>query len=77
MDSSEMDEAILTEEELQRAVRKVFKLSQTDPEFRTLCLSNPNEAIHRITGKSVPGGIKIQFLDSASNEAGGSRDAAT
>ena len=77
MERSEMNEAILTEEELQRAVRKIFKLSQTDPEFRTLCLSNPNEAIERITGKAVPGGVKIQFLDSASNEADGARDAAT
>jgi len=71
-----MDEEILTEEELKRALRKIFKLSQTDPEFRSLCLSNPNEAIHRITGKAVPGGVKIQFLDST-GEADGTRDAAT
>lgn len=57
-----MVEEILTEEELERAVRRVFKLSQTDPEFRILCLSNPNEAIHRITGKSVPLDVKIQFV---------------
>jgi hypothetical protein len=71
-----MDEEILTEEELKRAVQKIFKLSQTDPAFRTLCLSDPNEAIHRITGKAVPGGIKVQFLDSA-GEADATRDAAT
>lgn len=72
-----MDEGTLTEEELQRAVQKIFKLSQMDPAFRTLCLSNPNEAIHRITGKAVPPDIKIQFLDSASEEADKSPDAAT
>ena len=72
-----MDEETLTEEELKRAVQKIFKLSQTDPEFRALCLSNPNEAIQRITGKAVPPDIKIQFLDSASDHAGGSGDAAT
>jgi hypothetical protein len=72
-----MDEAILTEEELNRAVRKVFKLSQTDPEFRTLCLSYPNEAIRRITGKAVPLDIKIQFLDSAADQADEPGDAAT
>jgi hypothetical protein len=72
-----MDEEILTEEELQRAVQRIFKLSQTDPKFRTLCLSNPNEAIRRITGKAVPQDIKIQFLDSASDEATKSGDAAT
>ena len=49
-----MDEAILTEDELKRAVQKIFKLSQTDPAFRALCLTNPNEAIQRITGKAVP-----------------------
>jgi hypothetical protein len=72
--SSGMDEAILTEEELKRAVQKIFKRSQTDPAFRALCLTNPNEAIQRITGKAVPPDVKIQFLDSASD---GSRDAIT
>jgi hypothetical protein len=72
-----MDEEILTEEELDRAVRKIFKLSQTDPEFRTLCLGNPNEAIHRITGKAVPPDVKIQFRDSTSDEVDERRDAST
>jgi hypothetical protein len=72
-----MDEAILTEEELKRAVQKIFKRSQTDPAFRALCLTNPNEAIQRITGKAVPPDVKIQFLDSASDQPDGSRDAAT
>jgi hypothetical protein len=72
-----MDEEILTEAELNRAIQKIFKLSQTDPEFRRLCLSDPNEAIHRITGKAVPLHIKIQFLDSDSDEANESRGAAT
>lgn len=60
-----MDENILTEEELKRAVQKIFRLSQTDPEFRAICLSNPNEAIRRITGKTVAPGVKIEFLESA------------
>ncbi len=60
-----MDEDILTEDELERAVKKIFKLSQTDPEFRALCLSNPNEAIRQMTGKAVAAGIELQFLDSA------------
>jgi hypothetical protein len=72
-----MDEAILTEEELKRAVQKIFKLTQTDPAFRALCLTNPNEAIQRITGKAVPSDVKIQFLDSASDQPDGSRDDAT
>jgi hypothetical protein len=72
-----MDDEILTEEELKRAVQKIFKLSQTDREFRALCLGNPNEAIHRITGKAVPLGTKIQFLDAASGGAADDPDAAT
>ena len=72
-----MDEATLTEEELERAVKTIFKLAQTDPEFRALCLSNPNEAIRQVTGKAVPGGIKLQFLDSAPAEASERGDAST
>jgi hypothetical protein len=72
-----MDEEILTEDELRRAVQKIFKLSQTDPEFRALCLDNPNEAIHRITGKAVPPDVKIQFLDSAPDGTCERRDAST
>jgi hypothetical protein len=68
---------ILTDEELKRAVHGIFKLSQTDPEFRMLCLSNPNEAIRRMTGKAVPLHIKIQFLDSPSDEPNKANDAAT
>jgi hypothetical protein len=71
-----MDTEILTEEELKQAIQKIFKLSQTDAAFRTLCLSNPNEAIRRITGKVVPLHIKIQFLDSVSDEVS-DRDATT
>ncbi|MGQ0683060.1 hypothetical protein [Bradyrhizobium sp.] len=59
----------MTEEELKRAVQRVFRLSQTDPEFRAICLSNPNEAIQRITGKTVAPGIRIQFLDSVPDKA--------
>jgi len=68
-----MDKGILTEEELNRAVQKVFKLSQTDPEFRTLCISDPNEAIRLITGKAVPPDTKIRFLDPPSREPGQNR----
>jgi hypothetical protein len=70
-----MEDDILSDQELERAVKKVFKLSQTDPEFRALCLSNPDEAIRQVTGKAVPGGIKLQFLDSPSAGANESGDA--
>lgn len=63
-----MAEELLTEEELRSAVEKIFKLSQTDPEFRKLCLSDPEEAIRRLTGKAVPAGTRIRFLDPPSGE---------
>lgn len=59
-----MEEEILTEEEIQEAVRKIFKHAQTDIEFRKLCLSDPAEAIREITGKSLPPNYKLRFLDS-------------
>ena len=54
---------LLTEEELKEAVKSVFKRSQTDLEFRKLCLRDPVEAIRQITGKSVPEGVRLKFLD--------------
>ena len=54
---------ILTEDEINNAIPRIFKRSQTDLEFRKLCLSNPTAAIREITGKSLPEGFKLQFLD--------------
>ena len=54
---------VLTEEELKEALKSLFKRSQTNMEFRMLCLSNPAEAIRKITGKSLPEGFKLKILD--------------
>jgi hypothetical protein len=59
-----MSEEVLTDEELKLAIQRIFKLSQTDPAFRAVCLTNPNEAIRLITGKAVPHHTTIQFVDS-------------
>ena len=59
----EKEAAILTEEELREAVAKIFKRSQTDLEFRKLCLSNPSEAVLKVCGKPLPEGVKIKFLE--------------
>jgi hypothetical protein len=53
----------LTEEELREAVAKIFKRSQTDPEFRKLCLINPAEAVFKVCGKPLPQGVKVKFLE--------------
>jgi hypothetical protein len=64
-----MTEEVLTEEELRRSVQKIFKLSQTDPAFRSICLTDPNEAIRLISGKAVSYDFKIRFVDSPSHQA--------
>ena len=63
-----MDDEILTQEEIQRAVQRIFKLAQTDVEFRVLCLNDPAEAIRQITGKSLPPGVDIQFREPGSQD---------
>ena len=60
---------ILTEDEIKKAIQKIFKRSQTDREFRTLCLSDPAGAIREVSGKSLPEGVTVQFLD-AVDDAG-------
>lgn len=59
-----MSEETLTEDELKAAIGRIFKLSQVDPTFRSLCLNDPREAIRRISGKAVPDGVSVRFLDS-------------
>jgi hypothetical protein len=64
-----MNDATLTQEELTRALREIFKRSQTDLEFRTLCLSDPNEALRLVTGKAVPPDINIRFAEPSEDSA--------
>ena len=72
-----MDEATLTREELNRAVREVFRRSQIDPEFRALCLTRPDEALRLVAGKAVPADLKIEFVESATDQAVKPSDAGT
>jgi hypothetical protein len=62
-----MDEESLSQEELQRALREVFRRSQTDADFRALCVSNPHEALRLITGKAVPPDTTIRFVETAAD----------
>lgn len=52
-----------TQEEVNQAIEKVKELSVTDAAFRKLCLENPNEAIKKVSGKEVPEGIVIKFIE--------------
>jgi len=67
-----MDNETLTAEEIELAVEKIFKLSQTDAEFRALCLSSPLEAIRQVTGKSPPPDFRIRFVDPGQSGASSS-----
>ena len=57
-------EEVLTQEEFNEAIRRVLKRSQTDAEFRAICLSDPARAVRMISGKSLPDGVKLRLLDS-------------
>jgi hypothetical protein len=52
----------LSEKELEPAIREVIKRSVVDAEFRTLAVKNPNAAISKASGKSVPTGTTISFI---------------
>src|SRR5438270_10942074 len=54
--------SILTEIEMQSAIREVIKRSVVDPEFRALAVKNGNQAITKTSGKSVPAGTNITFI---------------
>lgn len=59
-------EEILTEAEIKQAIKTIFKRSQTDIDFRRLCLTNPAAAIREITGKSIPDGFAVEFRENDS-----------
>jgi len=69
-----MNNTVLTQDELQRAVREIFRRSQTDPEFRALCLSDPHAALRRLTGKTPPPGTDIRFVEQAMDQPAGPRE---
>lgn len=61
-DDEELEE--LTKEELEKKVLpSLFKRSQTDAEFRELCVKSPEEAVIEISGKKPPVGKKLQFIE--------------
>jgi hypothetical protein len=58
-----MDGALLTQDELRQAVAEVFKRSQTDADFRRLCIEDPGEAIYQVCGKRMPAEWKVTFVE--------------
>lgn len=51
----------LKDEELELALKAIFKRSQVDMDFRALCLSDPDAAFLEVCGKKPPPGKNIRF----------------
>ena len=58
-----MNERILTSQEAEQAVETIIKRAQTDSEFRQLCLDSPNTAAQKATGKDIPEGFTLRFVE--------------
>lgn len=54
-----------TAEEIQDAMKKLVERGATDARFRTIALSDPNEAVRQVAGKAVPEGIKVRVVENA------------
>lgn len=53
----------LSERELNTAIREVLKRAVADKDFRTLAARDGSAAITKVTGKQLPPGTKIEFVD--------------
>ncbi|MBW4534283.1 MAG: NHLP leader peptide family RiPP precursor [Pleurocapsa minor HA4230-MV1] len=58
-----MNELTLTSLEAEQAIEQIVKRAQTDSQFRQLCLDNPNRAAQEVTGKDIPEGFTLHFID--------------
>ena len=58
-----MNPITLTSQEAEQAVQEIIKRAQTDSEFRALCLDNPNAAAKEATGKEIPQGFTLRFVE--------------
>lgn len=52
-----------TIEDMNKALEEVYQKAKVNQEFQTLCLKNPIKAVEEISGKTVPQGIKIHFVE--------------
>ena len=53
----------INEQELSAAIREVLKRAVADPGFRQLAVRDGKAAIAKVTNKSLPEGLAIQFVD--------------
>lgn len=53
----------ISEAELQQVLKIIFKKSQTDHDFRQRCLTNPAQVVFELTGKKLPKGAQLNFVE--------------
>ena len=58
-----MNELTLTALEAEQAIEQIVKRAQTDIQFRQLCIDNPNLAAQEVTGKDIPEGFTLRFVE--------------
>lgn len=51
--------------EVQAALEEITSLAARDADFRTLCLTSPTEAVLAVTGRELPAGFSLRFVDNA------------
>ncbi len=54
---------VITTQEAEQAIAQIVKRAQTDSKFRQLCLNDPNAAAHEATGKDLPDGFTLRFVE--------------
>ena len=52
-----------TQEEVHKILNEVARKSSVDPEFRKLCLTDPNAAIARVSETPLPENFRIRFVE--------------
>ena len=57
---------VITTQEADQAIEQIVKRAQTDTEFRQLCLNDPNSAAIEATGKNIPEGFTLRFVENQS-----------
>lgn len=54
-----------SEADAQAALQEVLRRSAEDSAFRDFCLRSPAQAVQEATGRDLPEGFRLQFVDNA------------
>lgn len=56
-----------SKEEMKKAAAAIYEKAAKDAAFRQLCVMNPGEAVKQVTGKALPEGFNVQFIDKSAS----------